>query len=189
MPARMFSIREIASRMSVYTDKAYAVPGPSPEEPNKFGDPERRALNRVPFTAAAEVHELRSQARVTGRCSDLGPGGCYVDTLTPFGVGASVRIRMERDMRVFEAAGIVAYAHISLGMGLKFTEIKGEYQDILRAWITELDGGQPLAEPDAGAADGNVNTLILLSELVTLLVRKRTITEIEGARLLRRMFQ
>jgi hypothetical protein len=30
-----------------------------------------------------------------------------------------------------------------MGMGLAFTEIKREHQDVLRSWIAELSGEQP----------------------------------------------
>ena len=105
-----------------------------------------------PLRRPAEVDEVRSEARVTGRCSDLGPGGCYVDTLSPFAVGSAVRIRIERDMSEFDAAAIVAYAHVSMGMGLAFTAIKDDYQGVLRSWIAELSGEQ---SPKVGSGHGS----------------------------------
>src|SRR5579863_7034622 len=92
-------ICSLESRMSERSDKPIVFAGPMIEEPPKSESPERRAQPRFPFTAAADVYELRSQTRVNGRCSDLSLGGCYVDTLSPFPVGAVVRIRMERDTR------------------------------------------------------------------------------------------
>jgi hypothetical protein len=150
---------------------------------------------RFPFTAAAEVLELRSQTRVTGRCSDLSPGGCYVDTLSPFAVGSAVRVHIERESREFEAAAIVTYAHVSMGMGLAFTGIKREHQDILRSWIADLSSELPRepaasqAEPVAGAIEANANMRFVMNELITLLVRKKIITENEGSGLLRQMFR
>jgi hypothetical protein len=165
------------------------------EEPPKSGGPENRAQVRYPFTAAAEIFELRSQTRITGRCSDLGAGGCYIDTLSPFAVGAVVRIRMKNDTREFEAAAVVAYTHVSMGMGLAFTEIKREHQAVLRSWIGELSGEpvpEPAAsatEPETGAVEGNANMRLVLNELIYLLVRKKIITENEGSALLRQMFR
>jgi hypothetical protein len=181
--------------MSERSDTPIVFPAPLPEEPAKISGPERRAQGRFPFTAAAEVNELRSQTRVAGRCSDLGPGGCYVDTLSPFAVGAVVRVRLERDQREFEAAAIVTYAHVSMGMGLAFTGIKREHQDVLRSWIADLSGEQPpepvasTTEPETAAIDLNANMRLVLNELIYLLVRKKIITENEGAELLREMFR
>jgi hypothetical protein len=37
------------------------------------------------------VH-IQTDTRVHGRISDLGRGGCYVDTISPFPLGADVKI-------------------------------------------------------------------------------------------------
>jgi hypothetical protein len=195
MPAQKCVLRP-ESNMSERSDAPIVFPAPLHEEPPKSGSPENRAQVRYPFTAAAEIYELRSQTRVSGRCSDLGAGGCYIDTLSPFAVGAVVRIRMKRDAREFEASAVVAYAHVSMGMGLAFTEIKREHQDVLRFWIADLSGEQtpePAAsatEPETeGAIEANANMRLVLNELIYLLVRKKIITENEGSALLRQMFR
>lgn len=181
--------------MSERSDTPIVLPAPLPEESAKSGGPERRGLVRFPFTAAAEVYELRSQTRVKGRCSDLGAGGCYVDTLIPFAVGAVVKVRIERNQCEFEAEAVVSYAHVQMGMGLAFTDIKREHQDVLRSWIAELSGEQapqpaPSAtEPETGAIETDANMRLVLNELIYLLVRKKIITENEGTGLLRQMFR
>jgi PilZ domain len=188
-------ITGLESKMSERSDKPIVFPAPLNEETQTSGGPERRVQVRYPFTAAAEVHELRSQTRVTGRCSDLSPGGCYVDTLSPFAVGSAVRVRIERELREFEAAAIVSYAHVSMGMGLSFTAIKREHQDVLRSWIADLSGEQPsepvvsTTERETGAIEENANMRFVMNELITLLVRKKIITENEGSGLLRQMFR
>jgi hypothetical protein len=181
--------------MSERSDVPITFPAPTGEEPPKSGGPENRAQARFLFTAAADVFELRSETSVKGRCSDLSSGGCYVDTLIPFAVGSVVRVRIERNAREFEAAGVVAYAHVQMGMGLAFTEIKPEHQDVLRCWIAELSGEQPpgpagaTMESEAGAPGANANMRLVLNELIYLLIRKNIISEDEGAGLLRQMFR
>jgi hypothetical protein len=186
-------LRECGTIVSEDFDKTAIASPSSPEEPNKSGDSERRVQQRFSFTADAEVIELHSQARVTGRCSDLGPGGCYVDTLAPFAVGAEVRIRLSREMREFSAAAIVTYAQVPLGMGLRFVEIPREHQDLLNSWIAELSGGRPAAGSPAGSESASTNEstnmMIVLNQLIALLVRKKILTENEGAGFLRRMFR
>jgi hypothetical protein len=61
--------------MSERSDMPTVLPAPLPEEQGKGGGPERRVQTRFPFTASADVYELRSQTRVNGRCSDLSVGG------------------------------------------------------------------------------------------------------------------
>jgi hypothetical protein len=187
------------------------LPAPLTEEQVKGGGPERRVQTRFPFTASADVYELRSQTRLNGRCSDLSVGGCYIDTLSPFPVGAVVRVRLVRDSRAFESAAVITYAHNSMGMGLSFTGMKREDQEVLRSWIADLSGEQPPelavsleapapvpappppAPPPAAketeTPDTNASLQPIVYELITLLMRKKLITENEGALLLRRMFQ
>ena len=144
------------------------------------------------------MFDLRSQTRVTGRCSDLGSGGCYIDTLSPFIVGTAVRVRIVRDSQEFEAAAVVAYAHVSMGMGMAFTEITREHQRVLQSWIANLSGEQTRgsaaseasaeeAEPEPGVSIASLQ--LVVNELLTLLIRKKIITENEGAKLLRELFR
>jgi hypothetical protein len=181
--------------MSEYSDKSQTLwSGPSQQESHEASVPERRMAQRFPFTAAAEVIDLRSKTRLIGRSSDLGLGGCYIDTFTPFAVGDTVQIRLERNRRELEATGIVAYALVSMGMGILFTDIKPEYKDVLKTWIAELSG-EKAAIPEAGSPSPDQNMLATvasnrqaLNELINLMVRKKFIGEDEGARLLRLMF-
>jgi hypothetical protein len=154
------------------------------------GIPERRTLARYSFIAVAEVYELRSETRITGRCSDLSMGGCYVDTLSPFPVDSALRIVIQHDSREFQAMAVVAYSHISMGMGIRFTEIKPECRNVLRYWVGDLSGEPiPKLEPEEAPSrmlpptDQDSDMRLALNELVTLLVRKKVITEMEGAEL------
>jgi PilZ domain len=161
----------------------------------KTPHPERRLSLRYPFIAAVEVTELRTEVCVPGQTSDLGLDGCYVDILTPLPVGSAVRIRIDRELQLFEAAATVVFAHQSMGMGLAFTETKPEYKRVLRAWIEELSGKQlpeheiAGSEPEAGLFSAILSDRQVLNELIHLLVRKNIIHEDEGAALLRQLFR
>jgi hypothetical protein len=122
-------------------------------------------------------------------------GGCYVDTLSPFPVGSLVRIHVEHDTREFESAATVAYAHLSMGMGLKFTDIMPVHREVLRYWIAGLKG-VALPKPVAEATDSNAeaqetesNIRLVLSELIALLTAKKIFTEKEGADMLLLVFR
>jgi hypothetical protein len=170
-------------------------PGPSSQGSHEGMGPERRIAKRYPFTAAAEVVDLRSKARVTGRSSDLGSGGCYIDTLAPFAVGATVQIRLERDQHKFEAIGVVTYALVSMGMGLAFTDIKPEQQATLKEWVAELSGekeggpGTPVAPSEKSLLEAVSNNCEVLKELIKVMVRRKVINESEAAALLRQMYR
>ena len=180
--------------MSEQSEKSITLPDSANEGSLTTNTPERRSEVRYPFIATAEVIELRSQTRVTGRCSDLSEGGCY--TLAPFAADSAVRITIQHDSREFQANAVVAYAHPSMGMGIKFTEMKNEFRNLLRYWIADLTG-EPIPEPIPAEAppysvhsnDSDSNFRLVLNELITFLVRKKIITEMEGAELLIRAFR
>jgi hypothetical protein len=178
------------------SDKPMIVlPGPASKTPPAEEGPERRSTPRFSFTAAADVRELRSQTRVTGRSSDLSLGGCYIDTISPFPVGTVVRVRFERELHKFEAMAVVTYALQSMGMGVAFTSIAPEDVAVLKAWMEEMSGEQPPAteigtsDPQSGKLPTIMNSQQVLNELISLMVRKELITEIEGLDLLRQLFR
>jgi hypothetical protein len=182
--------------MSEYSDKPLIlVPGPSSVPTGEIVHPERRASLRFPFTAAAEVFDILSQARIVGRTSDIGFGGCYIDTLSPFAKGSIVRVRLEQELHEFEALAVVTYANAPMGMGLAFSEIKPEYQAVLKTWMAKLSGEElPASEVFNPGLDSGVmatidNLRLVLKELVHIMVRKKIISENEGASIMRQMFR
>jgi hypothetical protein len=93
----------------------------------KFAKP--RAVRRCSFVASVEVTELSSE---------VGMGGCYVDAMNPFAIGAQVKLRIVRDQGQFEAKAKVVYCDPSFGMGLSFTEMEPEQRVILENWLEEM---------------------------------------------------
>jgi hypothetical protein len=97
-----------------------------------------RAVKRVPFVAAVEVLELGTGTKLVARTSEIGLGGCYIDALTPFGIGTAVAIKISRDQGSFHAKGKVVYADASFGMGLKFEGMDPEQRAILENWVADI---------------------------------------------------
>lgn len=161
------------------------------------GEVERRRAKRYPITAGAQIVDLRTMARVTGRASDLGLGGCYIDVMSPLPIGTKVRVTLERNQKEFAADAVVTYSLLSMGMGLSFTQINPADESLLHAWIAELSGEPPLPlrKPTEVVAqvESNVATIAnlrqTLNELVNLLVRKKVLSEAEAAELLHRIYQ
>ncbi|MBI3670624.1 MAG: PilZ domain-containing protein [Acidobacteria bacterium] len=154
---------------------------------------ERRSHARYPFSAAAEVIELQTEARILGRTSDLGVGGCYVDTINPLPVGTAVKLLLTHGNTRFESQAAVIYAHVGMGMGLAFTEVLPEGLEVLRGWLAELTSGSaglPSAPAQPVVAQASQpNERRVLKELIGLLVAKKLLTENEGATLLRVLFR
>jgi PilZ domain len=157
---------------------------------------ERREADRHVFTASAEVREIGSGAKFTTRTTDLGPGGCFVDTMVPFPIGSRVQVSVRKDQHAFEATGSVVYAQSGLGMGIAFDALDEQQRDALDAWLGELgwkaSGAEQIGTAPAGvapmmaqpAAGRMVNQHAAMVRLVRLMIGKGLLTESEGASIL-----
>ncbi|MGA2717773.1 MAG: PilZ domain-containing protein [Candidatus Acidiferrales bacterium] len=147
---------------------------------------ERRGSNRHPFIAAADVVELGTGAVFSTRTTDLGPGGCFVDTLVPFDAGSHVRVTIREGSHRFEATGIVVYSQSGLGMGIAFDDIKPEQRKTLAIWLGE-EVSQREEQPVAAAPPAKPKPMLphgsdreSLVRLVRLMIKKGILTEPEA---------
>lgn len=149
---------------------------------------ERRGANRHTITAAAEIVDMASGARFTTRTSDLGPGGCFVDSLTPFPVGSKVRVTVRQSDSEFQVGGAVVYSQLGLGMGIAFDELTYEQRQDLEAWLLEVATGksESLQKQVAPKIDLKLSDMhrATLAGLIKLLVSKRILTDSEAASLM-----
>jgi hypothetical protein len=152
---------------------------------------DRRNADRHSFTASAEVVEHSSGARFSTRTTDLGPGGCFVDTILPFPVGAKVRVTVRKGQTDFETDGLVVYSQTGLGMGIAFHPLERYQRQALDNWLLELTGTKQSLEPDAtGRARQDATsvkkpqTSAAIVRFVRLMISKGIITEAEGASIL-----
>lgn len=148
-------------------------------------DAERRGGERQMFTASAEVIEIVSGARFSTRTTDLGPGGCFIDTTVPFPVGSKLRVNLHKGKTSFETSGTVVYSQTGLGMGIAFDQLTPERRADLKAWLIHLSG-EPVAAYDSPRAPKKSVTqrspeYAALVRLVQLMVGKGILTEAEGA--------
>ena len=155
---------------------------------------EQRNEPRYPVSAIAEVVHLQADTRLNGRVSDLSRGGCYVDTINPFPVGADVKIRITKGNTSFLAQGRVLYAASGMGMGLAFTKIEPERLLVLEEWLRELSGesrpeAKALEDDIVGPVEASVGneSKYVLNELIVTLIRKRVLTESEGNAMLKKL--
>jgi hypothetical protein len=150
---------------------------------------ERRRHLRFPFTAAVEAIEPQSQIMIRARTSDLGLGGCYVDTMNPFAVGTGIKIRLTKDAVTFEADAKVIFSQV--GMGIVFISAVPQQFLIFQNWLNELTEKslpdlEPIQESEAGPVVANLtkNTNFVLSELLIALTKKRVLSDVEGEAML-----
>ena len=167
----------------------------------------QRTHPRYAFTAAAEALDALHRTRMSARTSDIGRGGCYVDTYCPFPLKTPVKLRLTNEKSSFVAEAEVVYSKIGMGMGLQFTSIDPQQMGVLDKWIGELSGVAPLefaGVPDFpvgpgngasnGASHGTKNGAAgskqagyVLNELIVALMRKGTLTDEEGKTMLLRL--
>lgn len=152
------------------------------------GEAERRSTDRHSFTATAEVVEVSSGAKFSTRTTDLGPGGCFVDTLTPFPVGANVRVRVTKNKTHFQTDGVVVYSQAGLGMGIAFDDMETHHRHALDTWLTDLTGSRQTYGHETASPSKNLDPHKLdraaLVRLLRLLIGKGIITESEGSAVL-----
>ncbi len=177
---------------------------PSKENENFYTDEtaitvERRGHLRFPFTAAVEAIEPKSGTRIYGRSTDLGMGGCYVDSLNPLAVGTVVKVRITKNDECFQAKAMVTFSQVGMGMGLSFIAPEQQQSKLFQRWLAELSGGdsEQRVEEDQDArevskSDGSNEALPeeqshVLSELVIALMRKGLLAESEGREMLRKL--
>jgi PilZ domain len=162
--------------------KNYSSGGATQEAATK--EIERRGADRHVFTAAAEVADIATGARFSTRTTDLGPGGCFVDTLSPLPIGSQVHVSVRKGQTLFQCEGTVVYSQDGLGMGIEFESLDATQQQHLATWLVELTGGRhiPAVEsrkekrvPNFGSGDR-----AMVVRLVQLLIGKGLLTEAEG---------
>jgi hypothetical protein len=156
---------------------------------------EKRQHARVPVSIGVEIFDSRTGTRIIGRATDVGVGGCYVDTTSTLAQSTPVEITLQWQGRALHMRALVSYVANgrSIGMGLSFIGASAEAGATLLEWITGLSADParnpsraPAPNAKAVSEDGVVGSQDLkttVGELLTLLVQKRVLTKTEGARL------
>ena len=159
---------------------------------------ERRRNLRFPFTATVEATDIKSDTKIIARTSDLGLGGCYIDTLSPFPVGTEAKIRITRNNENFDAQARVVYSMVGMGMGLAFVSAQPKQVRLFQKWLHEISGQPAVAEPEppvktpqesAPAEETQTLKNVVLSDLIMTLIQKKVLTDLEGKDLLRKLFK
>ena len=92
---------------------------------------DRRNIRRLILTAAAEVTELEKGLTRIARLTDIGTGGCFLETIFPFSVESRVRVTVRKEHLTFEADGKVVYAQSRVGMGVTFDKLNRDQRSAL----------------------------------------------------------
>ena len=103
----------------------------------------RRSRREIFFTEVSiEGKSPNEQSRVT----DIGLEGVFVDTLNPLPVGTVLRLSFGLGSEKFVTTqGIAVHSMPSIGMGIQFTELKPEQQEMIKGIV--YPDPAPWAEP------------------------------------------
>jgi hypothetical protein len=150
---------------------------------------DRRAAPRQQFVAEAHVVEISSGVKLSARSCDLGPNGCYVDTLMPFPVGTPVRIRLSKAQTSIDVNGKVVYQLTGLGMGIAFQDVSPENRAALENWFSQprqqvsVETSLPPVGTDRPLESRRLPPTEFV-ELIRLLMKKEILTKTEAITLL-----
>jgi len=103
----------------------------------------RRSRREIFFT---EVNIEGKNASEQSRVTDIGLEGVFVDTISPSPVGTVLRLSFGLGRERFVTTqGIVVHSMPSIGMGIQFTGLKPEHEEMIKGIVyPEQD---PWSEP------------------------------------------
>jgi hypothetical protein len=102
---------------------------------------ERRRAQRFPFSATAEVLDVKVDSRIRSQVRDLSSGGCYLETADPLPPGTNVLVEIYTDTDFLETHATVAFLEPNQGMGLAFSVMQPYFASVLAKWLAQVEAG------------------------------------------------
>ncbi len=106
--------------------------------------PERRKHPRFTVSVPVEVHAEGSDTPIRCTTSDLSLGGCYIESMYPFPVGATLDLRLQLENTLLVEAKVVT-SYPQVGNGMEFIRMLPEDRAELRAFLDSIAKQQELA--------------------------------------------
>jgi hypothetical protein len=97
---------------------------------------DRRIASRFTLIANAEVIDLKNDAHLKARTSDISIGGCYLDMVNPLPPGTAIRVQINNQNETFTATGAVVFSNTNMGMGIRFSDVEDAQLEVLKKWLT-----------------------------------------------------
>jgi len=95
---------------------------------------EKRAHPRLKLRVPLELHVEGSATPIRGATTDLGLGGCYIETIFPLPVNVGLEVVLQIGSTVI-AVGKVVTCDPNVGNGIKFTRLLPEDREALRSYL------------------------------------------------------
>ncbi len=112
---------------------------------------ERRRHQRFTCAGSATMVERGSVVSVSGRLNEVSLGGCYIEMMSPFRNGTSMKLDLDVNGRQIKLEGIVRTSQPTFGMGIEFVRMDPVEGEKLYALISDLGGGPPPSRVPPGA--------------------------------------
>jgi hypothetical protein len=107
---------------------------------------ERRRAPRYQLIANAEILELRTNNRLKAKTSDVSLVGCFMNTAWSLPTGTEIQVELKRREGIFRSKGVVARAQ-PMGMGVSFSNIKKDQEELLKNWLADFRRPAATATP------------------------------------------
>ena len=98
---------------------------------------ERRRAPRYQLITDAEILELRTNTRLSAKTSDVSLVGCFMNAVRSLPTGTEIQVELRRQETIFTSRGVVARAQ-PMGMGVSFSNIKKDQQELLKSWLADF---------------------------------------------------
>jgi len=98
---------------------------------------ENRRAPRHPLIASAELIDVRTEARLKARTSDVSTVGCYLDTMSTLPAGTEVQLKISHNEASVTVLGIIANSQPHMGMGIRFLDVSLDNLKLLQMWLRE----------------------------------------------------
>jgi PilZ domain len=164
---------------------------PAPDEPAQTpgSSRERRRYPRYRCTGTVQVSRDGGGPALWMTLTDIGLGGCYVETLSPLPLNTNVGLLISVEEMSIRGRGKVRTSHPTVGNGIAFTQMPAEdwrrLQELAarlaatRARQAKAPAPAPVAAPAPAAAAPSAETIPSLEALLLLLEKKGVLTREE----------
>ena len=96
---------------------------------------ERRSRPRYKIAIMLDLEEPRTGVKTQTRTADMSSRGCYIRTIVTFPVGTRVNTTFTVDSTPLELAAIIRTSEPGVGMGMEFTAINEEQEQLLESFL------------------------------------------------------
>lgn len=103
---------------------------------------ERRRYPRIAIPLDGAFSDSSGWGKRNVRIVDIGQGGCFIDAMSPPGVGTALRIEIVAAGRTLSLPAEVVYVDRIQGFAVRFTNLPPETETALSDAITDLTSGK-----------------------------------------------